>query len=130
MERKQFDVDIRPFPKLDIFSKVPVHARHKELASKQEKFSHVVSPIGTYMKKTARTPLMSSINSKTVDYFNSTAIQELENESRLYQHQFTISSGEAAGLAPKLPGLISGKKTPLPKKAYISSDLKHVSFLA
>ena len=78
------------------------------------------------MKKTARTPLMSSINSKTVDYFNSTAIQELENESRLYQHQFGISSGEAAGL----PGLISSKKTPLPKKAYISSDLKHVSFVA
>lgn len=82
------------------------------------------------MKKTARTPLMSSINSKTVDYFNSTAIQELENESRLYQHQFGISSGEAAGLPPKLPGLISSKKTPLPKKAYISSDLKHVSFVA
>ncbi|XP_065357673.1 uncharacterized protein sip2 isoform X2 [Calliphora vicina] len=124
---KRYDIDIRPFPKLDIFAKPAVHARTKELTSKQQKFSHIVSPIGAYMKKTAKTPLMSSINCKTKDYFNSTAILELENESRLYQPQFVKDSdgSEASGL-PKLPGLTSDTKRPLPKKAYISSDLKHI----
>ncbi|KAM7353132.1 septin interacting protein 2 isoform 2-T2 [Cochliomyia hominivorax] len=124
---KRFDIDIKPFPKLDIFTKPPVHARTKELTSKQQKFSHVVSPIGTYMKKTAKTPLMSSIHSKNKDYFNSTAILELENESRLYQLQLSKDSNvcEESGVR-KLPGLPSTTKRPLPKKAYISSDLKHI----
>ncbi|KAI8119370.1 hypothetical protein FF38_01867 [Lucilia cuprina] len=124
---KRFDIDIRPFPKLDIFAKPAVHARTKELTSKQQKFSHIVSPIGAYMKKTAKTPLMSSINCKTKDYFNSTAILELENESRLYQPTFVNDSNgsEASGLA-KLPGLTKDTKRPLPKKAYISSDLKQI----
>ncbi|XP_037828836.1 uncharacterized protein LOC119616512 isoform X2 [Lucilia sericata] len=124
---KRFDIDIRPFPKLDIFAKPAVHARTKELTSKQQKFSHIVSPIGAYMKKTAKTPLMSSINCKNKDYFNSTAILELENESRLYQPTFVKDSNgsEASGLA-KLPGLTNDTKRPLPKKAYISSDLKQI----
>lgn len=125
--KKRYDIDIKPFPKLDIFSKPPMHARTKELTSKQQKFSHIVSPIGTYMKKTAKTPLMSSMHCKNKDYFNSTAIQELESESRLYQPQFVkdTNSSNSSGLS-KLPGLPSGTKRPLPKKAYISSDLKHV----
>lgn len=114
---------------MDIFAKPPIHVRNKEL-SKIQKFSHVVSPIGTYMKKTAKTPLMSSMNCKNNDYFNSTAIIELKNESRLYKPQFaTDANGSEATGQPKLPGLLSGSKRPLPKKAYISSDLKHVSWV-
>lgn len=79
------------------------------------------------MKKTAKTPLMSTINSKNIDYFNSTAILELENESRLYKNQFVTCGGEPNGSRSKLPGQLGSIKRPLPKKAYISSDLKHVS---
>lgn len=127
--KKRFEGDItKPFPKLDIFNKPPIHARHKELSSKQQKFSHIVSPIGTYMKKTATTPLMSSIRSrnKNADLFNSTAFRELENESRLYHPKFETDSNrtETSGLS-KLPGLSGAQKT-LPKKAYISSELKHI----
>lgn len=125
---------MRPFPKFDVFgSKSPKtfasHPRQKELASKQT-FAHIVSPVGAYMKKTAYTPLMSTGKMKTANsnIMNSAAFRELENESRLYAPKVglsTPSTQSSSGLSA-LPGLTGVPQT-LPKKAYISSELKHVS---
>lgn len=81
------------------------------------------------MKKTGTTPLISSLRdkNKNSDVLNSTAFRELENESRLYQPKFETNSNTTELSGPsKLSGL-SGVQKPLPKKAYISSELKHVS---
>uniref|UniRef100_A0A1A9VZI2 Uncharacterized protein n=1 Tax=Glossina brevipalpis TaxID=37001 RepID=A0A1A9VZI2_9MUSC len=115
----RFAVDIKPFPKLDLFAK-PINKRQRELSNKQ--FSHVVSPIRTYVKNTAVTPLMANLKCRNTkaDVLNSTAFQELERESRLYKSQLKLNAG-----VNKLPGLNVQHK-PLPRKAYISSELKHV----
>lgn len=125
---------MRPFPKLEIFGKnqqsVANHPRQKELSNKQH-FSHIVSPVGAYMKKTASTPLMSTgkMKSTNANVLNSSAFRELEYESRLCQAKIgtntSLANSTNGGLSP-LPGSLNSKST-LPKKAYISSQLKHVS---
>ncbi|XP_073824599.1 septin interacting protein 2 isoform X2 [Musca autumnalis] len=128
----RFAFDMRPFPKLDVFGKSPqpTHPRQKELSSKQH-FSHIVSPVGAYMKKTASTPLMSTgkIKSKNANVLNSSAFRELEYESRLCQAKIGTNSAVInspnGGLSP-LPGSLATIKSTLPKKAYISSEFKHI----
>uniref|UniRef100_A0A1A9ZVS8 Uncharacterized protein n=1 Tax=Glossina pallidipes TaxID=7398 RepID=A0A1A9ZVS8_GLOPL len=119
----RYAINIKPFPKLDLFAK-PTNKRQKELS---HKFSHVVSPIGTYMKKTAVTPLMANIKCRRMktDVLNSTAFQELEKESRLYKPQLNSNDGVAQIGGKKIAGLNPQYK-PLPKKAYISSDRKQI----
>ncbi|KAL9929063.1 septin interacting protein 2 isoform 1-T1 [Glossina fuscipes fuscipes] len=120
----RYAIDIKPFPKLDLFAK-PTNKRQKELS---HKFSHVVSPIGTYMKKTAVTPLMANIKCRRMknDVLDSTAFQELEKESRLYKLQVSSNGGASQTGGKKIAGLNPQYK-PLPKKAYISSDRKHIT---
>ncbi|XP_059220157.1 uncharacterized protein LOC106093910 isoform X2 [Stomoxys calcitrans] len=127
----RFAFDMRPFPKLDIFGKpqqpAVTNPRQKELSSKQT-FAHIVSPIGTYMKKTASTPLMSTskVKNKNSNLLNSTAFRELEYESRLCQPKMvSIAHNKQCNGLPSLPGCLGIQKT-LPKKAYISSELKHI----
>uniref|UniRef100_A0A1A9URL1 Uncharacterized protein n=1 Tax=Glossina austeni TaxID=7395 RepID=A0A1A9URL1_GLOAU len=119
----RYALNIKPFPKFDLFAK-PTNKRQKELS---QKFSHVVSPIGTYMKKTAVTPLMANIKCRRMktDVLNSTAFQELEKESRLYKPQLNSNDGVAQTGGKKIAGLNPQCK-PLPKKAYISSDRKQI----
>lgn len=129
----RFALDMRPFPKLEIFGKnqqsVANHPRQKELSNKQH-FSHIVSPVGAYMKKTASTPLMSTgkMKSTNANVLNSSAFRELEYESRLCQAKIgtntSLANSTNGGLSP-LPGSLNSKST-LPKKAYISSQLKHI----
>uniref|UniRef100_A0A1B0A920 Uncharacterized protein n=1 Tax=Glossina pallidipes TaxID=7398 RepID=A0A1B0A920_GLOPL len=120
----RYAINIKPFPKFDLFG-TPTNKRQKELS---HKFSHVVSPIGTYMKKTAVTPLMANIKCrrmKTV-VLNSRAFQELEKESRvLYKPQLSSDDGVAQIGGKKIAELNPEYKA-FPKKAYISSDRKHI----
>lgn len=129
---------MRPFPKLDIFGKTQKntvsHPRQKELSTNKQQFAHIVSPVGTYMKKTASTPLMSTgkLINKNANILNTTAFRELEFESRLCQPMIGINASDlgnynGTGLV-SLPGCIGVPNT-LPKKAYISSELKHVSII-
>lgn len=100
------------------------HPRQKELTNSKQ-FSHVVSPIGTYMKKTATTPLMTCIRSKTnkAEVLNSTVFRELEYESRM--NKMSSNNVHTTDSLYQLPGVHSCSKV-LPKKAYISSNFKHV----
>ncbi|XP_061397195.1 uncharacterized protein LOC133332840, partial [Musca vetustissima] len=96
----RFALDMRPFPKLEIFGKhqqsAASHPRQKELSNKQH-FSHIVSPVGTYMKSLVYV------------------------KQKLHQTQSrTIRTVDSP-----LPGSL-GTKSTLPKKAYISSELKHI----
>ncbi|XP_075151626.1 septin interacting protein 2 isoform X2 [Haematobia irritans] len=131
-QRSEFDM--RPFPKLDIFGKPQgnaSHPRQKELNSKDQ-FAHIVSPIGTYMNKTSTTPLMSTGRMKrnNRNVLDSSAFRELEYESRLCEPKIVSTSivqrnQQQSGLQA-LPGCVGIQKI-LPKKAYISSDLKHIT---
>lgn len=112
-------LEMKPFPKFELFKKPTgtpgAHMRQKELATKQ--FSHIVSPIRAYIKKSSNTPLMYTINDVNKNPNSLNSMHELERESRLYKPNFD----GATKVHIKTNGPCS-----LPKKAYISSEFKCV----
>ncbi|KAH8251174.1 hypothetical protein KR032_001544 [Drosophila birchii] len=90
---------------------------------------HIVSPIRTYTKKAGTAPLMSLFRPTSADIFSTLAISELEQESRLCQQKpicnTAASCSKAVGASALLNGIDSSAHL-LPKKAYISSEIKQV----
>ncbi|XP_018783439.1 PREDICTED: uncharacterized protein LOC108965460 isoform X1 [Bactrocera latifrons] len=116
-KNKRFEMDLRPVPKFELFKR-PVSAiptRLKEPTGSKQ-FSHIVSPVGAYMKKTATTPLMTNLKQRTdrPDVHNATVFRELEQETKVYQPKFALKVNTGT------------KTSSLPKKAYISSEFKHI----
>ncbi|XP_067629424.1 uncharacterized protein [Eurosta solidaginis] len=107
---------MKPVPKLELFKKsqTAMPSRLKENTGPKQ-FSHIVSPVGAYMKNTATTPLMSNLKqrSESPDIRNATVFRELEQESRTYQPKFGLTGNTIT------------KTSSLPKNAYISSEFKH-----
>ncbi|KAH8305464.1 hypothetical protein KR018_006506, partial [Drosophila ironensis] len=94
---------------------------------KEQPFANVVSPIRTYTQKSGTAPLMSMFRQTSADVFSTLAVSELEQESRLCQPK--LKFGSEASTANSSGGAIRGIDSTaqlLPKKAYISSDIKHV----
>ncbi|XP_011190198.1 uncharacterized protein LOC105217076 isoform X1 [Zeugodacus cucurbitae] len=114
---KRFEMDLRPMPKFELFKKpnsaIPTRIREPTGA---KQFSHIVSPVGAYMKKTATTPLMTNLKQRTdrPDVHNATVFRELEQETKVFQPKFALA------------GNTGTKTSSLPKKAYISSEFKHI----
>lgn len=100
-------------------------------SSTRNQFSHIVSPVGAYMKNTGATPLMTTLKanlSKKIDFTASKLALE-KDRSHVPVSSFggVDHDDQSTDLMP-LPGGYSSRKL-LPKKAYISSNLKHVSSL-
>ncbi|XP_030376971.1 uncharacterized protein LOC115625888 isoform X2 [Scaptodrosophila lebanonensis] len=96
-------------------SSIPTR-RHLEL---KQPFTHIVSPIRAYMDKSGKAPLMTMFK-PTIDAYRSMAFTELEHESRL------CSSGAAPINELNFASLNHMNTNLLPKKAYISSEIKHI----
>ncbi|XP_067621480.1 uncharacterized protein sip2 isoform X2 [Eurosta solidaginis] len=113
----RFVMSMKPVPKLELFKKpqTAMPTRLKENTGPKQ-FSHIVSPVGAYMKNTATTPLMSNLKQRPErpDVRNATVFRELEQESRTYQPKFALTGNTIT------------KTSSLPKKAYISSEFKHI----
>ncbi|XP_055851336.1 muscle M-line assembly protein unc-89 isoform X2 [Episyrphus balteatus] len=108
-------LNIKPFPKLDLFKK-PQGSGLKPpnkytSAIKKQQYAHVVSPIGAYIKKTPTTPLISTVRP---DVAGVSVFRKLDCDSR-------------AGMgSPKKQVQPQNQIRSLPKKAYVSSELKHI----
>ncbi|KAH8352163.1 hypothetical protein KR084_002385 [Drosophila pseudotakahashii] len=96
----------------------------------KQPYANIVSPIRTYTQKSGTAPLMSTIRPTSTDMLSTLAICELEQESRLCQRKLdfteksqTFKAGESEWLGIKS---IDSTAHLLPKKAYISSEIKHV----
>ncbi|KAH8238962.1 hypothetical protein KR038_010555 [Drosophila bunnanda] len=90
---------------------------------------HIVSPIRAYTQKSGTAPLMSLFRPTSTDIFSTLAISELEQESRLCQLKpmcNTAAKGSNTSDASALMNGIDSSARVLPKKAYISSEIKHV----
>ncbi|XP_017095639.2 uncharacterized protein sip2 isoform X1 [Drosophila bipectinata] len=94
---------------------------------KQPAYANIVSPIRTYTQKSGTAPLMALFRQTSADVFSTLAITELEQESRLCQPKpnFGKGAGSAEISGCLLEGIDSTAQL-LPKKAYISSEIKHV----
>ncbi|KAH8393586.1 hypothetical protein KR200_005428 [Drosophila serrata] len=90
---------------------------------------NIVSPIRAYTQKSGTAPLMSLFRPTSTDIFSTLAISELEQESRLCQlkpmSNTAASCSKASGTSDLINGIDSSAHV-LPKKAYISSEIKHV----
>ncbi|XP_044250844.1 uncharacterized protein sip2 isoform X1 [Drosophila takahashii] len=96
----------------------------------KQPYANIVSPIRAYTQKSGTAPLMSTIRPTNTDMLSTLAICELEQESRLCQRKLdftekagTFKAGESEWLGIKS---IDSTAHLLPKKAYISSEIKHV----
>ncbi|KAH8410131.1 hypothetical protein KR009_006753, partial [Drosophila setifemur] len=94
---------------------------------KQSQFANIVSPIRTYTQKSGTAPLMALFRQTSADVFTSLAISELEQESRLCQQKpnFTAGANTSKATGFGIQGIDPTAQL-LPKKAYISSEIKHV----
>lgn len=90
-------------------------------------YSHIVSPIGAYMKNTGTTPLIANmkVNSNINNDFNMVK-KDLDNEFISTEHSDAVDEVDQNTTLIPLPKHYSLRKV-LPKKAYISSSFKHVS---
>ncbi|XP_037957888.1 uncharacterized protein LOC119687589 [Teleopsis dalmanni] len=84
---------------------------NKLSSSNNKQFAHIVSPIGTYIKKSGTTSLISTHSLKTPNNMCNAVNRELVFASR-------TGTKEESNNIPVV-------SRALPKKAYISSDLKH-----
>ncbi|KQS70657.1 uncharacterized protein Dere_GG23562, isoform C [Drosophila erecta] len=96
----------------------------------KQPYANIVSPIRTYTQKSGTAPLMSTFRPTSTDMLSTLAISELEQESRLCRPKALFAtkggiseSSEAESLRIKGIDLTAHL---LPKKAYISSEIKHV----
>ncbi|XP_016964324.1 uncharacterized protein LOC108034074 isoform X2 [Drosophila biarmipes] len=96
----------------------------------KQPYANIVSPIRTYTQKSGTAPLMSTFRPISNDMLTTLAISELEQESRLCQPKslFTTNTGTSTAVGEQGPGIkgIDSTAHLLPKKAYISSEIKHV----
>ncbi|XP_016945874.3 uncharacterized protein sip2 isoform X2 [Drosophila suzukii] len=96
----------------------------------KQPYANIVSPIRTYTQKSGIAPLMSTFRPTSTDMLTTLAISELEQESRLCQPKslFTAKSGTSTAVGEDGQGIkgIDSTAHLLPKKAYISSEIKHV----
>jgi len=99
----------------------------------KQPYANIVSPIRTYTQKSGIAPLMSTFRPTSTDMLTTLAISELEQESRLCQPKslFTAKSGTSTAVGEDGQGIkgIDSTAHLLPKKAYISSEIKHVSLI-
>ncbi|XP_017041402.2 uncharacterized protein LOC108088211 isoform X2 [Drosophila ficusphila] len=95
---------------------------------KQPPYANIVSPIRTYTQKSGIAPLMSTFRPISTDMLTTLAISELEQESRLCQLK-PVSNSQAS-TSKGIGGFgikgIDSTAHLLPKKAYISSEIKHM----
>lgn len=116
---KKYQIEMRPCKKFEF--NIP------KSGSSKAQYSHIISPVGAYMKNTGSTPLMTNmkINSNKKNDFNIVR-KELEHDLiSAGTSDFTSHADQNTSLIP-LPKSYSLRKV-LPKKAYISSNFKHVS---
>jgi len=99
------------------------------LKPQKDQFAHIVSPIRTYTQKSGTAPLMSMFRQthNINDAFNRLSIQELEQESRLCQLKRAQGAGNFNPTKLSIDSIDPNARL-LPKKAYISSELKQVIF--
>lgn len=100
----------------------------------KDQFAHIVSPIRAYTQKSGTAPLMSMFRQKenVKDIFNRLSTQELEQEARLCRMKQKQAAAAKDGNFNPLKAHIDGidpKCRLLPKKAYISSELKQVRLI-
>ncbi|KAH8411917.1 hypothetical protein KR222_002451 [Zaprionus bogoriensis] len=103
----------------------------RQLKPHKDQFAHIVSPIRAYTQKSGTAPLMSMFRQKenVKDVFNMLGKQELEQEARLCRLKLTQAAAAKHGSFNPLKTHIDGidaKSRLLPKKAYISSELKQI----
>ncbi|EDW64622.1 uncharacterized protein sip2 isoform X1 [Drosophila virilis] len=126
--KSRYAINMDP-PKTKFFKQPSAIPMRRELKVQRDHFAHIVSPIRTYTQKSGTAPLMSMFREKPNinDVFNKMSIKELEEESRLCQLKRgqTVASGNC-NLSKLTPGCIDPAARLLPKKAYISSELKQV----
>ncbi|XP_023169959.2 uncharacterized protein LOC111598778 isoform X2 [Drosophila hydei] len=110
-------------PKSKFFKQPTSIPMRRLLKHQKDNFAHIVSPIRTYTQKSGTAPLMSMFREKA----NNLSVLQLEEESQLCQfnrgHIPPLGNGNSSKLSldcfnPSAPFL--------PKKAYISSELKQV----
>ncbi|KAH8279953.1 hypothetical protein KR054_012144 [Drosophila jambulina] len=118
----------KPVPKHDLnmeWSKKKFFGVHSGIPQ----LRNIVSPIRAYTQKSGTAPLMSLFRPTSTDIFSTLAISELEQESRLCQLKpmcsTAASCSKASGASAPINGIDSSAHV-LPKKAYISSEIKHV----
>ncbi|XP_030557127.1 uncharacterized protein LOC115760083 isoform X2 [Drosophila novamexicana] len=126
--KSRYAINMDP-PKTKFFKQPSAIPMRRELKVQRDHFAHIVSPIRTYTQKSGTAPLMSMFREKPNinDVFNKMSIKELEEESRLCQLKRgqTVAS-DNCNLSKLTPGCIDPAARLLPKKAYISSELKQV----
>ncbi|KAM8716354.1 hypothetical protein ACLKA7_003262 [Drosophila subpalustris] len=120
-----YAINMKP---MDKFFKPPsAIPMRRNLKPQKDQFAHIVSPIRTYTQKSGTAPLMSMFRQtqNINDVFNKLSIQELEQESKLCQLKRAQTTGHFN--PTKLSNdCIDPNARLLPKKAYISSELKQV----
>ncbi|KAH8377578.1 hypothetical protein KR093_006106, partial [Drosophila rubida] len=104
-------------------SAIPMRRNLKPL---KDQYAHIVSPIRTYTQKSTTAPLMSMFRQtqNVNDAFDKLSCVEFQEESRLCQ--LKRPPGTIKLHATKLNNCIDTSAKLLPKKAYISSELKRV----
>ncbi|XP_034473861.1 uncharacterized protein LOC117781216 isoform X2 [Drosophila innubila] len=99
----------------------------RNLKPQKDQFAHIVSPIRTYTHKSGTAPLMSMFRQtpNINDVFNKLSIKELEQESKLCQLKRAQATGHFNPTKLSIDCIDPNARL-LPKKAYISSELKQV----
>eukprot|EP00099_Drosophila_melanogaster_P024646 NP_723235.2 septin interacting protein 2, isoform C [Drosophila melanogaster] len=96
----------------------------------KQPYANIVSPIRTYTQKSGTAPLMSTFRPTSSDMLSTLAISELEQESRLCHPKALFATKDETPKSSEAESLIingiDSAADLLPKKAYISSEIKHV----
>ncbi|XP_039502009.1 uncharacterized protein LOC120458418 isoform X2 [Drosophila santomea] len=96
----------------------------------KQPYANIVSPIRTYTQKSGTAPLMSTFRPTSTDMLSTLAISELEQESRLCHPKRLFAAKDGTSESSEVDSLkimgIDSTAHLLPKKAYISSEIKHV----
>lgn len=131
--QSRFAIDLDK-PQTKFFKQPSGIPMRRHLKPQKDQFAHIVSPIRAYTQKSGTAPLMSMFRQKenVKDIFNRLSTQELEQEARLCRMKLKQAAAAKDGNFNPLKADIEGidpKSRLLPKKAYISSDLKQVRII-
>ncbi|XP_016987531.1 uncharacterized protein LOC108050372 isoform X2 [Drosophila rhopaloa] len=124
---KNFDLNME-WTKKKFFSASSGIPQRRQQQMKMPPYANIVSPIRAYTQKSGTAPLMRTFRPTSTDMLTSLAISELEQESRLCQLKTFSSTQAGTYKASGRQGIkgIDSTAQMLPKKAYISSEIKHV----